>query len=229
MLIDEIANRNNLKKINPMEKFIFSMGLLIILTFCDNYWIHILNIIVINIFLIVLVKISIKELIRLYKAVLFFIILTNISFILNGENSLILTLKAIDSISIVYFMFCTTPVTQMAFIMRNLKFPKIIIELFLLIYRFIFLFTEVKNRFVMSQKSRLGYKNLKTSYKSIALMVSNMFYKMFVYSEKSSVAVKSRVGGEFIFWEEKFEKNKNFRYIYLYLFLIIVGVICGKV
>lgn len=229
MLIDDIANRNSLKQISPMEKSVFSVGLLITMTFCDSYLVHIFDIISVNLFLIILVKISLKELVKLYKAVLFFVILTNISFVLNGEKTLLLTIKAMDSISIVYFMFCTTPVTQMAGVMKSLKFPKIIIELFLLIYRFIFLFTEIKNQFIMSQKSRLGYRNLGTSYSSIALMVSNMFYKMFVYSEKSGIAVKSRLGEDFLFWEEKFEKNKKFGYMYFYLFLMIAAVFYDKI
>ena len=104
-----------------------------------------------------LVKITFKELTELYKVPVSFIILSNISFALTGENYILLTAKAINSISIVYFLFCITPITQVAYIMKKLKFPLIIIELFLLIYRFIFLFTEIKNQFLISQKSKIKH------------------------------------------------------------------------
>ena len=72
MLIDKIANRNSYKSTNPTEKYIFSVGLLIFLTYMNNYYLDILNIIFINIFLIKLVKIKMRELYNLYKVVLFF-------------------------------------------------------------------------------------------------------------------------------------------------------------
>lgn len=229
MLIDDIANRNSLRKINPIEKVIFSIGLLVTMTICDSYLIHIFDIIAVNLFLIFLVKISLRDLFKLYKAVLFFIILTNISFLINGTEVVLLTIKAIDSISIVYFMFCTTPVTQLAIVMKKLRFPQIVIELFLLIYRFIFLFTEVKNQFVIAQKSRLGFSSLKKSYNSLALIVSNMLYKMIIHSDNSNIAVKSRLGEDYLFMEEKFGKNRKMGYLYLYLFLMIVVVIYDKI
>lgn len=228
VIIDNIANRNPLKKIDPMEKFIFSIGLFITMQFCDNCSIHIINTIFLVVFLIILVKISAKELLRLYRGVVAFILFTNIIFILNGTDWILVTLKAIDSITIMYLLFCSTPVTHITLVMAKLRFPKIIQELFLLIYRFIFLFMAIKDEFAISQKSRLGYRNLKTSYRSIALIASNLFHKVFVYSKKINMAVESRLGRDFIFFSESFEKNKKFRLAYIYLITISVVIFYDK-
>ena len=229
MLIDKIANNNKFLKINPMEKFFFSIGLLLIMLISDKILFHVINSVIIILFLIFLVKISFRELAELYKVPVSFIVLSNISFALTGENYILLTAKAINSISIVYFLFCITPITQVAYIMKKLKFPSIIIELFLLIYRFIFLFTEIKNQFLISQKSRLGFINRKASYNSIGLIGSNMFFKVLKYAEYANISVKSRLGEDFLFWEETYESSKNFRYLFFYLIIVILGVVYDKI
>ena len=178
MLIDKIANRNPYKSTNPTEKFIFSVGLLIFLTYMNNYYLDILNIIFINIFLIKLVKIKMRELYNLYKVVLFFMFMTTLSLIFIGKDFISLNIHVFSSIGAMYFLFCTTPVTQIAEVMLNFKIPRIIVELFLLIYRFIFLFVEIKNQMINSQNTRLGNMSLKISYKSFGLLVSNLFNKI---------------------------------------------------
>ena len=47
MLIDKIANNNKFLKINPMEKFFFSIGLLLIMLISDKILFHVINSIII--------------------------------------------------------------------------------------------------------------------------------------------------------------------------------------
>ena len=96
MLIDKIANNNKFLKINPMEKFFFSIGLLLIMLISDKILFHVINSVIIILFLIFLVKISFRELAELYKVPVSFIVLSNISFALTGENYILLTAKKIN-------------------------------------------------------------------------------------------------------------------------------------
>ena len=229
MLIDKIANRNPYKYTNPMEKFIFSVGLLIFLTYMNNYYLDILNIIFINIFLIKLVKIKMRELYNLYKVVLFFMFMTSISLIIMGNDFLRLNIHAFSSVGAMYFLFCTTPVTQIAEVMLNLKMPRIIVELFLLIYRFIFLFVEIKNQMINSQNARLGSMSLKISYKSFGLLVSSLFNKVLILSEKTNTSVNSRLGTEFIFLRSQYKTKSKFKYFFVYLIILIVVGVYDKI
>ncbi len=229
MLIDKIANRNPYKSTNPTEKFIFSVGLLIFLTYMNNYYLDILNIIFINIFLIKLVKIKMRELYNLYKVVLFFMFMTTLSLIFIGKDFISLNIHVFSSIGAMYFLFCTTPVTQIAEVMLNLKMPRIIVELFLLIYRFIFLFVEIKNQMINSQNTRLGNMSLKISYKSFGLLVSNLFNKILILSEKTNTSVNSRLGSEFIFLRSQYKTKSKFKYFFVYLIILIVVGVYDKI
>ncbi len=229
MLIDKIANRNPYKSTNPTEKFIFSVGLLIFLTYMNNYYLDILNIIFINIFLIKLVKIKMRELYNLYKVVLFFMFMTTLSLIFIGKDFISLNIHVFSSIGAMYFLFCTTPVTQIAEVMLNFKIPRIIVELFLLIYRFIFLFVEIKNQMINSQNTRLGNMSLKISYKSFGLLVSNLFNKILILSEKTNTSVNSRLGSEFIFLRSQYKTESKFKYFFVYLIILIVVGVYDKI
>lgn len=229
MLIDKIANRNPYKSTNPTEKFIFSVGLLIFLTYMNNYYLDILNIIFINIFLIKLVKIKMRELYNLYKVVLFFMFMTTLSLIFIGKDFISLNIHVFSSIGAMYFLFCTTPVTQIAEVMLNFKIPRIIVELFLLIYRFIFLFVEIKNQMINSKNTRLGNMSLKISYKSFGLLVSNLFNKILILSEKTNTSVNSRLGSEFIFLRSQYKTKSKFKYFFVYLIILIVVGVYDKI
>lgn len=229
MLIDKIANRNPYKYTNPIEKFIFSVGLLIFLTYMNNYYLDILNIVFINTFLIKLVKIKMRELYNLYKVVLFFMFMTTLSLIFIGKDFISLNIHVFSSIGAMYFLFCTTPVTQIAEVMLNFKIPRIIVELFLLIYRFIFLFVEIKNQMINSQNTRLGNMSLKISYKSFGLLVSNLFNKILILSEKTNTSVNSRLGSEFIFLRSQYKTKSKFKYFFVYLIILIVVGVYDKI
>ena len=229
MLIDKIANRNPYKSTNPIQKFTFSVGLLIFLTYINNYYLDILNIVFINTFLIKLVKIKMRELYNLYKVVLFFMFMTSISLIIMGNDFLRLNIHVFSSIGAMYFLFCTTPVTQIAEVMLNFKIPRIIVELFLLIYRFIFLFVEIKNQMINSQNTRLGNMSLKISYKSFGLLVSNLFNKILILSEKTNTSVNSRLGSEFIFLRSQYKTKSKFKYFFVYLIILIVVGVYDKI
>lgn len=229
MLIDKIANRNPYKYTNPIEKFIFSVGLLIFLTYMNNYYFDILNIIFINIFLIKLVKIKMRELYNLYKVVLFFMFMTTLSLILMKNEFIKLNIHIFSSVGVMYFLFCTTSVTQIAEVMLNFKMPRVVVELFLLIYRFIFLFVEIKNQMINSQNTRLGNMSLKTSYKSFGLLVSNLFNKVLILSEKTNISVNSRLGTEFIFLRSQYKTKSKFKYFFVYLIILIVVGVYDKI
>jgi cobalt/nickel transport system permease protein len=76
--------------------------------------------------------------------------------------------------------------------LRKLKCPSILIELMLLIYRFIFVLTAIASAITTSQNSRLGNKDFKTSCKSFGALGSALFIRAMKKSGTLYDAMESR-------------------------------------
>lgn len=103
-----------------------------------------------------------------------------------------LIMTALASVSCLYFLSFNTPMPDILETLRKLHCPKIIIELMLLIYRFIFILLNVASAVTTSQNSRLGNKDYKTSLKCFSSMVSVLFLRSFKRANALYDAMESR-------------------------------------
>ncbi len=203
LLIDKYAYTNKLSNINPHIKGSIGAIFLIASMLLKNKLL-LLSIIVLMSFIIVYVaKIDIKSYIKLLKIPIYFLFigisvnLINISFdsvdLLYSFNvyklyigvssqslitSIYILLRSISCLTCVYFFILTTPFNQVIFLLKGLYIPDTIIELSMLIYRFIFIFIEEINDIRKSQQLRFGYINLRTSYKSLGILGSLLYERM---------------------------------------------------
>ncbi len=90
------------------------------------------------------------------------------------------------------FLGLTTPMTELFKVMENMKFPKILLEISMLMYRYIFVSMDEAVTMYHSQETRLGYSSIKKSYKSMGILIANIFIKTWITGEKSFVAMESR-------------------------------------
>lgn len=93
------------------------------------------------------------------------------------RRGLQLILTAMASVSCLYFLALSTPMTDILNELRKLRIPALLLELMMLTYRFIFVLLEIASSILTSQKSRLGNRDLKTSLKSFGSMVSVLFIR----------------------------------------------------
>ena len=110
--------------------------------------------------------------------------------ILQAAESLILT--ALASVSCLYFLSFHTPMPDILSVLRRLRCPKLILELMLLIYRFIFVLFEVAHAIRVSQNSRLGNRNYRTSMKSFGAMASALLIRAMKKSDALYNAMEAR-------------------------------------
>jgi len=82
--------------------------------------------------------------------------------------------------------------TNILLALKKLKVPVLFIELMSLVYYFIFILLNTSANIIVSQNSRLGYLNLKSSIKSVALLCSNLFIKSYKRSFDTFTALESR-------------------------------------
>ena len=103
-----------------------------------------------------------------------------------------LLLTALASVSCLYFLALSTPMTDILAVLKKLHVPALVLELMLLIYRFIFVMLSLASDITVSQHARLGNFSLASSRKSFAAMVSSVFILSIRRSGEIFDALESR-------------------------------------
>lgn len=96
------------------------------------------------------------------------------------------------SISCLYFLTLTTPITVILSVMRKLKVPSLLVDLIELTYRFIFIFLDTALAIHQSQASRLGYGSLRKGIRSLGLLISSLFLGVLQRSGQLTMAMNAR-------------------------------------
>ncbi|MFZ5650445.1 MAG: cobalt ECF transporter T component CbiQ [Bacillota bacterium] len=97
----------------------------------------------------------------------------------DAETAALLFFKSLGAVSSLFFLSLTTPVAEINWILRKLKAPSVLVEIMNLVYRFIFVLAETAEKIYTSQSSRLGYKNMRSGYRSFSQLLSNLFLKSY--------------------------------------------------
>lgn len=201
LLIDKYAYTNRLRNLSPGIKASIGAIFLIASMLFKNLYILIGNILFMSFIIVVVAKIDFKSYINILKIPMYFLLmgvgmnLLNISVdgkeLLYGckffsfyigiskisiDTSIHILFRAISCLTCVYFFMLTTPFNQLIFLLKKLHLPDNLIEVTMLIYRFIFILLEEVSDIKKSQELRFGYVNLKTSYKSLGILV-NLLYR----------------------------------------------------
>lgn len=103
-----------------------------------------------------------------------------------------LMLTALASVSCLYFLSFSTPMPDILGVLERLRCPRLILELMLLIYRFIFVLFEISSAISTAQRSRLGNRDYRTSLKSFGAMASALFVRAMKKSNALYDAMESR-------------------------------------
>lgn len=134
---------------------------------------------------------------------------------------------AMAAVSCLYFLSCNTPMNDILNVLKKLKCPKLLIELMLLIYRFIFVLLECAQAISISQKSRLGNISYRTSLKSFGALVSALFIRAVRRSGVLYDAMESRCyDGEIrVLSEDRPADRKEILWIVIFeIFLLTVSI-----
>lgn len=92
-------------------------------------------------------------------------------------EALRLCCKAFAAVTCLYFLSLTTVMTDILGVLRKLHIPGLVIELMMLIYRFIFLLMETASAITVSQDSRLGNRDYRTKLRSFGGMGSALLVR----------------------------------------------------
>ncbi|MBS4535472.1 cobalt ECF transporter T component CbiQ [Clostridium sp. D2Q-14] len=217
LIIDKYSYTNNLKDYSPIAKFYFAIGLMLLAMIIDIKELYI-SVFLLNFLIItVLAKISVKKYIKILSIPMLFLILgivpvfislskdsNNFIFVVNiwdiyigiteeGINSSqILLLRALSSVSCTFFLILTTPMNDLIYVLKKHKLPNIVIEMMVLIYRFIFILLDETINIIVAQKLKLGYMDIRKSYKSISALIASLFIRVMNRYESLQYSLDAR-------------------------------------
>ena len=236
IVIDKYAYTNNLADMNPNIKFSIGAILLIASMLSQSKIISIAIIFFMSVAIIFIAKIDFKNYIHLLKIPVVFLVIsitmTLVSITPNPKlliysfnigntyigvsnqsinTSINILFRAMSCLTCVYFIMLTTPFNQLIFLFKRAHIPDTVIELSMLIYRFIFIFMEEVSDISKSQELRFGYINLKTSYKSFGLLGRLLYKRMMIRYEDMCISLDVKLyDGTFHMVGDKNVQNKKF-------------------
>ncbi len=108
------------------------------------------------------------------------------------DMALISVGRMLGSVSCLLFLALTTPMADIFALLKKLKLPDVFIDLSMLIYRFIFIMVQEALRMEYAQKMRLGYSDVKGSFRALSLLAGNLFVRSWDSADKMLTAMNSR-------------------------------------
>ena len=108
------------------------------------------------------------------------------------EMALLVISRTVSGMSCVFFLALSTPMIELFAVVKRSGIPDSVVELSMLMYRYIFLFLDVAMSIKDAQTIRLGYTNFRRSVYSIAMLASTLFIRSWEQGEKLYIAMDSR-------------------------------------
>ncbi|WP_341738323.1 cobalt ECF transporter T component CbiQ [Microcoleus sp. CAWBG640] len=109
--------------------------------------------------------------------------------------------RTLASTSCMYFILLTVPFTETLQILRQLRFPPLLTELLLLMYRFIFSLWAIADELWIAQNSRCGYRTWKLGMRSLGILIGQLLQRTLVNYRQVSLSLAARgFNGELRVW-----------------------------
>ncbi len=122
-----------------------------------------------------------------------------------GLNMAMLVLaRTLGGMSCLLFLSLTTPMIELFSVLKTTRLPDSFIEISMMMYRYIFVFLDVAMGVRYAQIVRLGYKDIRTSFRSTAMLGTNLFIRSWEQGEKLYLAMSARCyDGKLVMLDEK--------------------------
>jgi cobalt/nickel transport system permease protein len=135
------------------------------------------------------------------------------------SRSIAVLIRSFASTSVMLFIVLTVPAIDLAIIGNKIGLPSIIIELAMLVYRFIFLLADIAQTIVTAQVARGGYRSRQNRWLSLKLLVSRLIQQVVLRYRQLTLSIRSRASQSgFMFWQPQ-----SYRYSARYALESIAG------
>jgi cobalt/nickel transport system permease protein len=93
------------------------------------------------------------------------------------ERALLLLTRVVACVSCMTFLILTTPVSELLQVMKRMRMPALVLELMVIMYRFLFVLTSSMEEMRTAQLARGGYSGFRGKIKDSALLGIRLFVK----------------------------------------------------
>lgn len=211
--LDNYAHSNNLKDMNVYFKVLLGILTMFVSLISNSPVIPLIITVFMSILIIFKAKISWKFYLKFFLIPFSFGLLTfvfmalffgvgshilelgvfNLAVTSDGFNlGFLVFARMLGGFTCLAFLALTTPMTELFSVLEIVKIPKIVLELAMLMYRYIFVFLDEAINMYHAQETRLGYSSLKKSFKSMGMLGSNLFIRTWLKGEQTYTAMESR-------------------------------------
>ena len=100
--------------------------------------------------------------------------------------------RSLGALCTLLFFALTTPLSEIAGLLRTLGLPRLFVELMVIAYRQIFILLDTFSQIRTAQEARLGYRSFKVSWRSAAGLSGNILIKTVVRARHNHQALLAR-------------------------------------
>ena len=100
--------------------------------------------------------------------------------------------RSLGGLASLLFLAMTTPLSDLIALLRRLKAPEVVLDIMVLCYRTIFVFSEAVHDTVTAQSARLGYATVRHSLRSLGGLVANLTVQIWQRSQALHLAALAR-------------------------------------
>ncbi|MBA1394099.1 cobalt ECF transporter T component CbiQ, partial [Lactobacillus sp. XV13L] len=186
-----------------IKALLWLMGM--VLSFQPLLWIKPVVIITVSVITMYLTKVSLHRYLKWFYAIIPFLLLSiaGIIFTVDSKPSTLVwyfklfsvyagisramlpiawhvALQALTAIVCTYWFALTTPFTQIIKCLKKIHLPNVMIELTMLMYRFIFIFIEAFEKIYRAQKLRFGYDSFTLMIHSSGILAKMLFEQVII-------------------------------------------------
>lgn len=223
--IDVYANSNRLSTRNPYIKGLWAAAALSAAILTDNSYIHLAIILLAAWAVVLMAGIKGNAYVKLFRIPASFLLLSIASILVsvssvrgdfllsikllgfyfgisNGSLSMAVMLltRSLACLSATFFISLTIPLNQIILILKKIRTPRAVIEMTVLMYRFISVFIEEFSDMQNALEMKSGYRNFRTSFKSVSILAGTLFLRvMNSYKDwKTALEVKNYNGNFYV-------------------------------
>lgn len=254
ILLDKLAYSSPIRKHSPALKAAFAVGTLLVCVGARSFVVSVIVLVLMGYLTVHKGKVSLSTYRKMILAPAAFLFFGTIAILFDITHkpqdlmnipigsvylsvswySLTETLRligvALSSVSCLYFLSSTTPMLDLIQVMKRMHIPWLIIELMMLIYRFIFVLGDIAAAIMLSQESRLSNISKKKHIKAIGMMLSVLLVRAVSKANILYSAMESRCyDGKIEVLEEVTHSSREQKIaLAIYLIALICLAVCSR-
>lgn len=253
MMIDKLAYSSPIRYKNTGLKGLFAIGTLLICVGFRSFTISMAVLVIMSLSVLKYSSVSPIRYFKMMAAPMIFLLLGTIAIIVDfddkpvgliwlaaGSKYIVITAGAViyalrlilislASVSCLYFLILTTTMLDLLAALKRMHCPWLLLELMMLIYRFIFVLLDIALAITRAQYCRLGNRNIKTTIYSMGNMLATLFIIAMDKSSRLFDAMESRCyDGELqVLVEHHPVEKRDAVLLGVYLLLLLgIAIIC---